>query len=183
MLRQRPQQPTVHVSQGETSHLTFEFEGERPSEGRVLINGDTVQTTEIDPAASKWVIEFSSNDPGEYDVELVLGGQFPDRHGHLPDADALEFDISTAYAEWTVVVTEPEEAQSVFLRSWELVKEGLAVIALVEFVHKVQKRILDRDEASKQVDEDESEIAVTTLDEFPVKSDNSSVEAEPGNDS
>lgn len=182
MLRQQPQQPTVRVSQGEICNLAIEFEGERPTEGRVLIDGDTVQTTEIDPAVSKWKIEFASNDPGEYDVKLVLGGQFPDRHGHLPDADALEFDISTAYAEWTVVVTQPEEAESVFLRSWELVKEGLAVIALVEFVHKLQKRILDRDEVSKQVDEDESEIEVTTLDKFAVESDSSSVEAEPDDD-
>ena len=120
--------------------FTIGFDGERPSSARALVDGEVVTETELDPEALEWALEFAGEDPGYYEVELVVEGTFPDRLGHLYEQDALEFSDTKARAEWDVVVVTPDEQVSTFAQIWSSVKGVLALYTLTMIVRKAYSR-------------------------------------------
>ena len=166
MLSQTPARSPVPVSPSETIDLTIGFDGERPSSARALVDGEVVTETELDPEASEWVFEFSGENPGHYEVELVVEGTFPDRLGHLYEQDAVEFSDMEARVEWDVVVVDSDEQVSTFARIWNSVKDILALYTLTMILRKAYAKTENARDSLGRTEAEEQEDRLTTLDDF-----------------
>jgi hypothetical protein len=166
LLSQTPDRSPVSVSPGETVDLTIGFDGERPSSARALVDGDIVAETELDSEATEWAFEFAGEDPGHYEVALVVEGTFPDRLGHLYEQDALEFSDTAARAEWDVVIVDPDEQVSTFARIWHSVKDVLALYTLTMIVRKAYAKVENARDSLGRTESEEHDDDLTTLDDF-----------------
>ncbi len=163
MLSQVPNHSPLTISEDEKIDLKIGFEDENPSEVRVLVNDEEAKRTELKSEAAEWEFEFSRDEPGEYHVEVIVEGTFPDRLEHLYEQDALEFNDTEAHAEWVVIVLEVEDQQSIFGRIWTTVKEILAILSLAQVLNRLNS--VARNE-SKEKDSNSSKEPNTTLDDF-----------------
>lgn len=133
---------------------------------RALVDGDVVTETELGSEAAEWAFEFAGEDPGHYEVALVVEGTFPDRLGHLYEQDALEFSDTAARAEWDVIVVESDEQVSTFARIWSLVKDVLALYTLTMIVRKAYAKAENARDSLGRAEAEEQGDDLTTLDDF-----------------
>lgn len=163
MLSQTPKYSPLTISDDEVIILNIEFEGEKPSEARAVVDDEVIRRTDLDPEASEWEFKFSRDDPGEYHVELIVDGMFPDRLGHLYEQDALEFNDTEAHAEWDIIVVESEEQQSTPARIWSIVTNLATISFLVRALNWVSS--IAQNKGGEGESETSSEVNAR-LDEF-----------------